>query len=608
MSCLRPAAAAAVLLSLSAVALPGRAAAEDLAEVVITATRTRTPLTELAVPVIVIDRAAIENALAGDAAELIATLPGVEIARTGGPGQPATIFMRGTESNHTAVLIDGVRINPGTIGGAAIQNILPESIERIEIVKGARSTLYGTDAIGGVINIITRAGAARGVSGFASAGRYGTNAFAADGGMTLGGELDVGASIAWQNSRGYAPQLGEDTPRGYHNRSGNLGVTWHAGEALSLAARAWRAAGTSEYTGYDSSFSLAPLSQEYATAAYAVTASWDAASGPDARATLSRAVDDIDQEQGADYAHTRRDSLDLQLDLPLGERQLLTVGTLLARERADALSYGTLFEASTDTALVYLQDQLRLGTGELLLATGYNHHETFGNRWTWNAELGVPVGGGLRLMLAAGSAFHAPDGSDRFGFGGNPDLEPEFAREYALGLAWQAAGQSARLDVYENRIDSLIEYVLVDPLNFIYQTRNIGRARIRGLEASYRLERDGWRMQLAAALQDPKDVEAGTQLLRRARRTVSVDLARRLGPAELAASLRSSGERMDAGFPADVRVGGYALLALGARWNVTPAWSVQLKLDNALDRDYQIVNGYHTAGRSLSVATRYQLR
>ena len=129
----------------------------NLDEVVITATRTREPVAQLAVPVIVITRAAIEDALAGDAADLIAALPGIEIARTGGPGQPATIFMRGTESNHTAMLIDGVRINPGTIGGAAIQNILPESIERIEIVKGARSTLYGTDAIGGVINVITRA-------------------------------------------------------------------------------------------------------------------------------------------------------------------------------------------------------------------------------------------------------------------------------------------------------------------------------------------------------------------------------------------------------------------------------------------------------------------
>jgi vitamin B12 transporter len=581
----------------------------SLDEVVITATRTREPVTQLAVPVIVITRAAIEDALAGDAADLIASLPGIEIARTGGPGQPATIFIRGTESNHTAMLIDGVRINPGTIGGAAIQNILPESIERIEIVKGARSTLYGTDAIGGVINVITRAGAARGGNAFASAGRYGTSAFAADGGTALTPDLDVGASIAWQNSSGFAPQVGADTRRGYHNRSGNMSATWRASEALDLAARAWHATGVSEYTGYDASYSPAPLSQDFRTAAYAVTASWDAPAGADARATLSRAVDDIEQNQAEDYAHTRRDSLDLQLDLPLGGRQLLTAGALLARERAEALSYGELFDESTDTALVYLQDQLHIGAGELLLAAGHNHHETFGNRWTWNAEAGYPLGAGLRISAAAGSAFHAPDGTDRFGWGGNPDLKPEFAREYAAGLAWQGEWQSARLDAYENRIDDLIEYVLVDPTIFTYQTRNVGRARVRGLELGYRLDAGAWHVAASAAWTDPRNLSAAAPLARRARRTGALEVRYDGRALELLAALRGSGPRADVddfGLPA--RDAGYALLALGARWRITPAWSVQLRLDNALDRDYQLVNGYHTAGRSLTVATRYRFR
>ncbi|MCC7464038.1 MAG: TonB-dependent receptor [Gammaproteobacteria bacterium] len=608
-----PAAAAAVpflSLLLTGVALSGSAhAASELAEVVVTATRTRTPLTELAVPVIVIERATIENALALDAADLIAALPGVEVARVGGPGQPATIFMRGTDSNHTAVLIDGVRINPGTIGGAALQNLLPESIERIEIVKGARSTLYGTDAIGGVINVITRAGAARGAAGFAATGRYGTNVFAADAGATLGEVVDLGGSISWQNSNGYAPLLSHDQRRGYHNRSGNFSATWHAGEALSLAARAWQATGVSEYTGYDSSFSLAPLSQDFRTAAYALTAGWDAPAGVDARATLSRAVDRIDQNQADDYAHTRRDSLDLQLDVPLGEHQLLTAGTLLARERAAALSFGTLLDERTDTALVYLQDQLRFGAGEVLLATGYNHHETFGSRWTWNAEASYLLGAGLRLLAATGSAFHAPDSTDRFGWGGNPDLEPEFAREYALGLAWQGAGQSARIDAYENRIDDLIEYVLIDPNTFTYQTQNVGRARIRGLELGYTLTVGAWHVAASSTWSDPRNLSTASTLPRRARHTDALEVRYDSHAVELLAALRRSGPRLDVddfGLPA--RNAGYALLALGARWRITPAWSLQLRLDNALDRDYALVHGYRTAGRSLSVATRYQLR
>ena len=123
---------------------------------IVTATRTEIPLSDATVPVTVISRDEIELSMARDLAELLRFEAGIDIGRNGGPGQATSMFLRGTESNHTLVLIDGVRINPSTIGGAAIQNISPDIIERVEIVKGARSALFGTDAIGGVINIITR--------------------------------------------------------------------------------------------------------------------------------------------------------------------------------------------------------------------------------------------------------------------------------------------------------------------------------------------------------------------------------------------------------------------------------------------------------------------
>ncbi len=150
------AAVAAMMLSLAIadVAAAADAAPGDL--LIVTATRTEIPLGDAIVPVTVITREDIELSLAADLAELLRFEAGIDIGRNGGPGQASSIFLRGTESNHTLVLIDGVRINPGTLGGAAIQHISPEIIERVEIVKGARSALFGTDAIGGVINIITR--------------------------------------------------------------------------------------------------------------------------------------------------------------------------------------------------------------------------------------------------------------------------------------------------------------------------------------------------------------------------------------------------------------------------------------------------------------------
>jgi len=133
-----------------------RAETNNIDTIVVTATRSNIAIEDAMLPVTIIGRDQIEQSLARDIAQLLRFEAGLDIGRNGGPGQTTSLFLRGTESNHTLVLVDGVRINPGTIGGAALQNINPDVIERIEIVKGSRSALYGTDAIGGVINIITR--------------------------------------------------------------------------------------------------------------------------------------------------------------------------------------------------------------------------------------------------------------------------------------------------------------------------------------------------------------------------------------------------------------------------------------------------------------------
>jgi len=138
--------------------------------VVVTATRTETGTDQVLASVDVISGAELLRLPAADLGDMLRMRAGVEVARLGGPGQQTSLFLRGTESNHVLVLVDGVRINPGTIGSAAIQNIAPELIERVEIVKGPRSTLYGSDALGGVINVITRRGAAGGASIQAGAG------------------------------------------------------------------------------------------------------------------------------------------------------------------------------------------------------------------------------------------------------------------------------------------------------------------------------------------------------------------------------------------------------------------------------------------------------
>ena len=160
-----------VSIFLSFVFLPAVAGAQSLGPVIVTATRTESPSTEVIASVDVIGGDELLRLPAADLGDALRLRAGVEVARLGGPGQQTSVFVRGTESNHVLVLVDGLRINPGTIGSASIQNIAPEQVERVEIVKGPRSALYGSDAIGGVINVITRKGAANGTSVQAGFGR-----------------------------------------------------------------------------------------------------------------------------------------------------------------------------------------------------------------------------------------------------------------------------------------------------------------------------------------------------------------------------------------------------------------------------------------------------
>jgi vitamin B12 transporter len=581
------------------------------AEVVITATRTATNVDELDVPVIVITREEIERALATDVASLLIARSGIEIARNGGPGQPASIFLRGTDSDHTTVLIDGVRINPGTIGGAPLQNIQPESIERIEIVKGARSSLYGTDAIGGVINIITRAGATPGASVYVSDGSYDTQVVAADASGMLSEHFGAGASYAYQRSDGFPPVEGSNNPGNYSNQSLNAQLRYVASDALTMRAQLWRAAGTSAYSEFGF-----PAQEDFLDASYALAADWKGGADTHAKLIASRTIADLNQRQVTDFDHTNRDALDAQYSWRALPNQEWTIGTVVANEHTQSLSFGTPYDVHTHTTLAFAQDQWRQDANDVLLAVGYNHHEVFGSHTTWNFEFGHNYNREWRTTFAIGTAFHAPDSTDLYGSGGNTALQPEVSRQGQLGIQWHpSSSQYLRLSVFENNIDDLIDYVLIDPadcvaplFNCVYEAENVERARIRGAELEYEWRGAAWQVHSNYTLQDPQNLTTGEQLLRRARQNFAFGAQYDEGPVNFSADLQVAGPRTDfVGFALGT-VGGYTLLNFGVGWQLAQQWSMQLRLDNALDRRYELVSGYNTAGRSVTLAMRFHMR
>ena len=234
---------------LAAFATPLATAAEPdarlLDPVVVTATRNPTPVSEVLAATIVITREEIEQAQVNDLAQLLALRAGLDIGRTGGPGQPASVFIRGGNSDQTLVLVDGVRVNPATFGGAALSLISPEMIERIEIVKGPRSTLYGSDALAGVINIITRGPDGTRFSGELRGGSYGTRDVSAS---TAFGDEHARLAITAEHVQadGFPSFKGATQDRGYE-----LGTVALRGEAkagpVKLKAQVWRAEGSNDY-------------------------------------------------------------------------------------------------------------------------------------------------------------------------------------------------------------------------------------------------------------------------------------------------------------------------------------------------------------------------
>jgi vitamin B12 transporter len=588
--------------------VPLSAAEAPLGNTVVTATRTETMMDEVLAPVIVITREELERSLAPDVASLLQFHAGIDIARNGGPGQVTSVFIRGTDSNHATMLVDGVRINPGTIGGASIQNIAPETIERIEIVKGPRSTLYGTDAIGGVINLITRSYTDNGFDAATGYGRYETFLAAASGGFGgEGGELAFSAN--WLESGGFPARTLDDTDRGYDNTSFTVKGRTQLG-AVKLGARYWQASGTSEY----SDFLLAPVDQDFENRMAALDATFAPTERWHARVTVSQIDDEIEQNQ-ADFlgnfvrVQTLRNAADWQNDVRLGEHQLLTAGLLFTQEETLSTESFAPFDEDTDTAMVFAQDRIDVGRHDLLLAAAYLDHETFGTEATWNAEYGIDIASGTRLIAAAGTGFRAPDSTDRFGFGGNPALDPEHSRNYELSLVQRfGERQQLRLSAFRNEIDQLIVFVVTDPVTFEGRNENVERARIDGVELAYQYDAPTWRLRAEAIAQDPRNLTTDEKLLRRASESVTLAFAKALGAHELGFDVLLSGKREDFGIPEQIELDSYSLVNLYARFALIRGLSLQVRLENAFDEQYQLASTYNTLDRSVFLALRYEVK
>ncbi len=579
-----------------------------LDEILVTATRTEEKAEDALAAVTLIDRANIERQQAQSLPDLLSRVAGIHITNQGGPGKQTSLFMRGTNSDHTLILIDGVKTGSATTGMTQLQYLPLEQVEHIEIVRGPRSALYGSEAIGGVIQIFTR----KGEAGFQpylhlGAGSHGTTkgslGFSSGTGaawMNLHLDHESTQGIDACNNNSFTCGGNEPDDDGYRNHTLGLNFGYQFTASTDIAVHLQQSRGNVENDSLWWSNETDYLQQTLgATAHFSPMEPW--------KVTLSvgQHRDESDNYLNGAFVnqiYTTRETWSIQNDVTLAEGHLLTLG--LDHQLDEVTATTAYTETRRSNQGVFGQYQGQFGDQDLQLSLRQDDNEQFGTHETGGLAWGYVIRPDLRVYAAYGTAFAAPTFNDLyypFGFG-NPNLKPEESKSYEIGLKGQPAFGQWQLSLFQTDIDNLIAY---DAAAFTMV--NVNQARIQGAEASLGTDIQGWQIHTSLTWQDPEDRKTGKQLARRAKHKAVITVDKAFSNHAIGATLSAVGSSFDD--PANaIKLDAYTKLDLRASYDLTKNWRLEGSIENALDETYQTANDFNQPGRSFFVGVRYSPR
>jgi len=608
-------------LALAIAVMPGLSLAAEpyVAEpLVVTSGRLAEPQAQATAATTVFKRDDIERLQVSSVTELLERVPGLSVVRTGGAGSQTGVFLRGTSTAQTLVLVDGQRIAAASSGTSSLEFLAPEQIERIEVVRGARSALYGSDAIGGVIQIFTRQGDGQGLKPYARLAAGSDSTYQRSLGLSggderthfhLGAALDETAGIdATRDSFG---ANGDDDA--YRNRSISLNLSHRFNESLEVGFTALDQRGQVEY---DDVFTGLLPTTDFQVSSLSGFIDGRLNEHWSSRLEMGHSKDQRDTGDDSpaapDYSFftytTYRDSASWVNTLTLTDHQQILAGADWYEDRLH--SSADFAEDSRWNRAAFLQHRYIGDTFSTELGLRHDDNQQFGSENTWNAALTLPLNSANDLILSYSEGFRAPTFNDLYDpWAGNPDLQAERSKSYEI--QWRSRYSdtgSLQTSVYRTDIEDAI---VANEVSF-YVPQNVQHARINGFEAAVQQELFGWQGNLALALIDPRDRASGHTLLRRAKRTLSLDLDRRFGDVSLGAGWRAVSGRYDDA-DNEIEMSGYGLLSLRAAWQAMPELGLSLKLDNLLDKDYAEATystpngrfGYNSAGRTALFAVTW---
>jgi len=569
--------------------------------IVVTANRIEQPADEVMAQTTIISRTEIANAGAATLMELLQRSAGVEIRPLGGPGQPAGVFIRGANAGHTLVLVDGQRVSSSTSGSTAFENLSLDLIERIEVIKGPLSGLYGSDAIGGVVQIFTRDSKVPRLTGDVGFGSHGQRTFnagftAVEGNTALSlnaGHNEVNAPSATNPAAGTFTYNPDRDPYSNTNVVLKLSHTLWQQETLSFSV--WQSKGKTHFDDGpgDNAVNTQTLTGVNFGSENHFAPWWKS------KLLVGRTIDDsrIDSQFPGSFKTTQNQfSWQNEFASPVGK-------WLLGTERREETVSGTTdYDRRRRTT-----NSLFAGVSETLGDTRFagnirrDSEEQFGRNISGGASYGIQLAKDELIYISTGKAFHAPSFNDLYypGFS-NPNLKPERSRAYEYGWRLSKADYRFDLAIFENTISDLVvfDFATLKP-------QNVANARIRGWEASGDTTLWGINARASVTAQQPENRDTGKVLQSRARQFGSILLSKPLGNWFVSTGLVANGVRYDSADQSPLtRMNGYVLWNANLRYRIDKVWRIELIATNLADRHYQLAQGYNPLGRSIVLNLR----
>ncbi|PJX13953.1 TonB-dependent receptor [Halomonas sp. 141] len=569
---------AAVPMAVHAQAQQQASASHDtLNPVVVTAALAPRTANESLSSVTVLDEATLRRQDPVSITDLLRGQPGVDVTSNGSFGKSGGVFLRGTGSAQNVLLIDGIRLRSATSGSAAWQYLEPRMFDRAEIVRGPRGSLYGADAMGGVIQLFTPEGREEGPQPRISAGGGSFNTQRLSAGIS-GREGGTRYSFAGSHfTTDGQPVRRDGDDKGYDNTSALARVSHTFDNGAEAGVLALRARGHNEYDGGENDF-VQQVAGVYGE--LPLTDSWRS------RLTLSESRDESDNFDGFSESafNTRIRAARWENTFTAGAHELVA-GAEYSEDRVDSTT--AYDETSRSNAAVFTQTLLDFSPLLVQASLRFDDNQAYGEEVTGSLGLGYQLDDQHTLRASYGTAFNAPTYNQLYfpGFG-NPDLEAETSHTVEAGLRGQYAQWFWDAALYQTDIDNLIAG---QGLQF-----NVPESRIRGAELSAGLELDAWTLAAALTYTDPENRLTGMRLQNRASQSLRLDIDRELGEWSVGGSWLAQNHRYRDAANQD-RLSGYGLVNLRAGWQFAPLWSARVTLENVLDQEYTTTRSFDGA-------------